>query len=108
MNSSVESIDLLHLAIAFIPVVGVIFILYLWSLGAGHAVYAFVRMLGQLITVGYVLTFLFATELSVVVLGVLAVMVVAESWIALGSIKARRREVYVRELSETHWRGTQQ
>ncbi len=98
MNSSVANIDLLNLSMVFVPVVIVIVILYLWSLDAGRAIYAFVRMLSQLLLVGYVLTFLFATEQSGIVLGVLAVMVVAASWIALGNIKARRAEVYGRAV----------
>jgi putative ABC transport system permease protein len=98
MNNTIDNIDLLNLGIAFIPVAVVIFILYRWSLSAGNAVYAFARMLGQLLLVGYVLTFLLATEHSLVVLVVLAVMVVAASWIALGSIKAQRAAVYTLAL----------
>ncbi|MBV1931778.1 MAG: ABC transporter permease [Porticoccaceae bacterium] len=98
MNNSIANIDLLNLAIAFIPVVGVIVILYRWSLKAGNVVYAFVRMLGQLLLVGYVLTFLFSTEHGLLVLGVLVVMILAASWIALGSIKAQRTAIYSRAL----------
>lgn len=94
MNNTIANIELLNLGIAFIPVVMVIVILYLWSLGAGNAIYAFVRMLGQLVLVGYVLAVLFATEHSLLVLGVLAVMIFAASWIALGSIKAQRKAIY--------------
>ena len=98
MNNTIANINLINLGIAFIPVAVVILILYRWSLNAGNAVYAFARMLGQLLLVGYVLTFLFATEHSLVVLAVLAVMVVAASWIALGSIKSQRVAIYPRVL----------
>ncbi len=98
MNNTIANIELLNLGAAFMPVAVVIFILYRWSLNAGNAVYAFARMLGQLLLVGYVLAFLFATEHSLVVLAVLAVMVVAASWIALGSIKAQRVAIYPRVL----------
>ncbi len=96
--SSIANIDLFNLGIAFIPVLVVILILYLWSLEAGNAVYAFMRMLGQLLLAGYVLTFLFATEHSLVVMTVLAVMVVAASWIALGAIKEHRGFIFSRAL----------
>ena len=94
MNSSVGNIGLLNLGLIFIPVLMVISILYWWSLEAGNALYAVARMLGQLLLVGYVLTFIFGTDQSFVVLLVLGVMVVAASWIALGSIKAQRGSIY--------------
>lgn len=99
MNGGIENIALLNLGVAFVPVVAVILVLYHWSLDANNATYAFARMLGQLLLVGYVLTFLFATDHSVVVLAVLAVMIVAASWIALGSVKEQRVRVYGQALA---------
>ena len=98
MNSSVGNIGLLNLGLIFIPVLMVISILYWWSLEAGNALYAVARMLGQLLLVGYVLTFIFGTDQSLIVLLVLGVMVIAASWIALGSIKAQRGSIYGRAL----------
>jgi putative ABC transport system permease protein len=45
----IEAIPILNMAIAFIPVIGVVFILYRWSLEAKNAIYALVRMLVQLL-----------------------------------------------------------
>ena len=90
----IEAIPILNMAIAFIPVIGVVFILYRWSLEAKNAIYALVRMLVQLLLVGYVLTALFNTQSAWIVMVVLLVMVIAASWIALGSIKVQRLMLY--------------
>jgi len=94
----VDSISLGRLALAFLPVFIVIAVLRRWSLPATSAFYALTRMLGQLLLVGYVLTFIFGTEQSWVVLVVLAVMITASSWIALGSVPERRGGLYVGAL----------
>lgn len=70
------------------------FILWRWSAGAGHGLYALARMLGQLLLVGYFLVYIFETNLPWVVLLVLSVMVVAASWIGLRTIPRFRRAFY--------------
>jgi len=80
MNSSLQTIPLLNLALAFIPVAAVIVILYRWSLGYGNAIYSVSRMLAQLLLVGYFLTYIFESDSIRMVLLVLAVMVLASSW----------------------------
>jgi putative ABC transport system permease protein len=94
MNDSVLVIPLDQLALAFVPVLLVLAILYRWSLGTGTAVYALGRMLAQLLVIGYLLSYLFATESAAVVLLVLAVMVLASSWIALRTVSDDRVQLY--------------
>lgn len=55
METTIETVDLANLALAFIPVMGVLLIYYRWSLNYGNATYAVARMLVQLLTVGYCL-----------------------------------------------------
>jgi putative ABC transport system permease protein len=98
MNSSIQTIPLGSLALAFIPVFVVAVILYRWSLGYGNALYAVSRMLAQLLLIGYFLTYIFESDSSWVVLAVLAVMVFASSWIALGTVKGIQRSLYSRAL----------
>ena len=98
MNSSVETLSLASLSLAFIPVAVVLVMMYRWSLGPGNALYAVIRMLGQLLLVGYFLSFIFESDSSLVVVLVLAVMVFASSWIGLGSIKEHRPLLYKRAL----------
>ena len=53
-----QTISLANLAVAFLPVLAVVFILYQWSLGVNNAVYALLRMLVQLLLAGYMLTYI--------------------------------------------------
>ncbi|WP_289282295.1 ABC transporter permease, partial [Methylophaga sp. UBA5088] len=75
MNTSVQVISNFQLALAFIPVIVVLLMMVRWSLKAGFAVYALIRMLIQLLLVGYVLTTVFAAEQSWIVMLVMLVMV---------------------------------
>lgn len=94
MSASVQIISPFNLALAFIPVIAVIAILYRWSLDARNAIYAIVRMLVQLLLVGYLLITVFNAESAWVVVAVLIVMVTAASWIAVNSIKTYRRVLF--------------
>ena len=94
MNTSVQVISNFQLALAFIPVIVVLLMMVRWSLKAGFAVYALIRMLIQLLLVGYVLTTVFAAEKSWIVMLVMLVMVSTASWIALGTVKDQRRALY--------------
>jgi putative ABC transport system permease protein len=94
MNDSVLAIPLPQLAIGFIPVIAVLIILYQWSLEAGTALYGMSRMLGQLLLIGYFLSYIFDTDSAWVVLSVLAVMVFASSWIALRTVSMDRNSLY--------------
>ncbi len=98
MNNSIQTIPLLNLALAFIPAFVVIGILYKWSLGYGNALYADSRMLAQLLLIGYFLIYIFESDSSWMVLAVLTVMVLASSWIALGTVKDRQRLLYPKAL----------
>ncbi len=86
MESTVQIIPLANLAIAFVPVISVVGLLYKWSLDAGTAFYSILRMLVQLIIIGYVLVFIFETEKLWVTALIVLVMVMAFSWIALRTL----------------------
>jgi len=53
----------------------------------GNAIYANVRMISQLLIVGYLLVFIFSTHSPLLVVGILMVMIMASSWIAMGVLK---------------------
>lgn len=90
MNDAIQVIPLLNLAIAFIPVIAIIFILYKWSLNFVNASYAIGRMLVQLLIIGYFLNFIFNLNSGGIVLIILMIMIVVSSWIALGVIRQKR------------------
>ena len=69
-------------------------IMWRWSLQTGRAIHALLRMLVQLLIIGYLLTWLFTSDSAWVVLAVLLVMVLASSWIALGTVTEMRWQLY--------------
>ena len=94
MNGALQTIPLLNLALVFVPAFITIGILFKWSLNASNALYALSRMLVQLMLIGYFLTYIFESDSSGVVLLIMAVMVVASSWIALGTVADRRMQLF--------------
>ncbi len=98
MNDSIHAIPLINLALAFIPAMVAVAILFRWSLDFRTAIYGMSRMLVQLLLIGYVLTYIFEAEQAWIVLIVLAVMVLASSWIALRTIEGPRAALYGQSL----------
>ena len=99
MSHSIQTIPLLNLALAFIPVIAVIVIIGKWQLGYKSSIYAVCRMLIQLLLIGYFLTYIFKTESAVIVVAVLAVMLFSASWIALRTISIPRKTLYLKSFS---------
>lgn len=92
--NAIQEISLLNLALAFIPVSVVLFILFQWKSDGKEAMFGISRMLIQLLVVGYFLTFLFNAENAWIVLTVLSVMLMVSSWISLRTVKTERRELF--------------
>ncbi len=95
MNEMVQLIPISNLTLMFIPVIIVIGILYYWSLETRTSIYAVVRMLIQLYLIGYVLVYIFETDSPWIVILVLAVMLIASSWIAVRPIKQKKSSDYL-------------
>ncbi len=89
-----QTIPVFNLALAAIPALFVVFILWRWSVGARHSLAALARMLIQLLLVGYVLVYIFEADVPWIVLAVMSVMVVAASWIALRTVPQLRPRLY--------------
>lgn len=81
--------------IALVPSLGVLLIMRVWSLNATQALWANVRMLVQLLAVGYVLTFVFATDNPFVVGAIVTLMTTIAAWIALRPLKKRSARLYL-------------
>ena len=94
MTSTIQTIPLINLAIAFIPVLVGLVILIRWSLNSATAIYAIARMLVQLLLIGYFLSYLFGSDSAGIIIMILAVMVFSSSWIALGTIPSKRKALY--------------
>lgn len=89
MNTTVPEISAAGLVVACLPAVIVIGLMAHWGARAGTAVYATIRMLVQLALIGYVLIYLFETDHVAVVGGVLAIMLLVASRIAIQPLPAR-------------------
>ena len=96
MIAVIQTIPYLNLTLAFIPVIIVLGIMWKWKLKYLHSTYAVFRMLVQLLLIGFVLQYIFKADSSLIVIGVLAVMLISSSWIALGSLKIPRKKLYLK------------
>ena len=90
MNTTIIELSYIDLALSAIPVVVFLIILVRWSLNISAALYAIVRMLIQLLLVGYFLAYIFVSDSAWLILAILLVMVLASSWIALGTVKSKQ------------------
>jgi len=99
MDAAVTAIPTVGLAIAFIPSAIVIGIMYVWSAGAQTTLYATVRMLVQLLLIGYVLVYIFETDHAAIIIGVLTFMLVVASWIAIRPVRNKQPHSYFYALA---------
>ena len=98
MNSTVPAISIGGLALAFLPAVVVIGIMWRWRSDAGTAAYATARMLVQLLLIGYVLIYIFETDDWRIIAAVLLVMLGASAWIAIRTLRERSLRAYWQAL----------
>lgn len=98
MNGGILEISLPGLAYAFLPAMIVLFIMWRWQAGTGTAVYAMLRMLVQLFVIGYVLIYIFDSDSYWVIAGVLTIMIVVASWIAVRPLGTMRRRSWPNAL----------
>jgi UDP-glucose/iron transport system permease protein len=99
MDKSILLIPPQNLALAFIPVAAVVFILFKWDLNYKNIVYAVSRMLGQLLIIGYFLAYIFQSENILIIMLVLTIMVFSSSWIALRTVKTKRKALLLRTFT---------
>ena len=98
MILAIQTIPYFNLALAFIPVIIVLVIMWKWNLNYLNSMYAVFRMLVQLLLIGFVLAYIFKADSSPIVIGVLIVMLISSSWIALGSLSIPRKKLYFKTL----------
>ena len=93
-DCEMQTIPLSNLALAFIPVIIVIMVIWHWQLDYKHSIYAVGRMLIQLLLIGYVLTYIFEADRAYIVITLLSLMLATASWIALRTITIPRKTLY--------------
>lgn len=97
-EKSLTIIELPQLALAFIPVLAVLLIQFKWSLSQKGTVQALIRMLVQLLLVGFFLSYIFESNSAWLVLVLLTFMVIFSSWIALNNIEAPKGRLFQRAV----------
>lgn len=98
IEKTLAIIEIPQLAFAFIPVFVVLFIQYHWSLPQKRTLHALVRMLVQLLLVGFFLGYIFESNSAWLVLVLLIFMVLFSSWIALNNIEAPKGKLFQRAV----------
>lgn len=96
MEDRLQTLTIGNLLIAHIPVVVVLVIMWRWKNEVKTSVWAVIRMVAQLVLIGYVLTFIFESEKAWGVIGALSVMLFASSWIGLRTLSEKRSRLYFR------------
>lgn len=98
MGTTLTAISLQGLVIAILPAAVVIGILFRWSADSKTAIIATLRMLVQLLLIGYVLIYIFETDRPVFIIAVLTVMITTASWIAIRPLQKKQPQMYFNSL----------
>ena len=77
-----QTIPILELGIIFIPTAFLLVVMFRWQLKAFTGLYANIRMLVQLLFVGYFLNYVFKTNQPLVIVLLIALMIAVSAWIA--------------------------
>ena len=98
MPEAIITLSLPQLSLAFLPVLITLVVLARWSFGVARPVVALGRMLIQLLLIGYVLAWIFNAGNGVLILFVLCIMLLASSWIGVGTVPEQRRQLLLASL----------
>ena len=98
MHEVITTIPFHLLALSLLPVMVVLWIQFRWGLAWKEGIYGISRMLAQLLIIGYFLLYIFGAGNVWILLLVLAVMILAASWIALRTVKEKRRALFTTVL----------
>ena len=97
-DDMIPDISPIGLALAFVPTAIVICIMWQWQSMASTAIYASIRMLIQLLLIGYVLIYIFESDQWFVITVALVVMLLTASWIAIRTLGKRSLRAYLQAL----------
>jgi len=82
-----QIIPILELSLVFIPTAFLLLIMFRWQLKGFVGLYANIRMVLQLLLVGYLLTYVFKIAQPIIIIIVIILMILISAWIALRSLK---------------------
>ena len=98
MHTSIYNIPVSHLLLVLIPIAMVIVLYTVWTQKTSTVIHATVRMVIQLLLVGFVLVFLFDSKSPLLLTGVLSVMLIIASIIAVRPLKKKNKIVWAQAL----------
>ncbi len=93
-----HNISLADLSVGLIPVLFTLGIFLYWSVSVKTALIAILRMLTQLLLIGYALSYIFNNDEPAIIILILCVMLFAASWISLNALKQSSRSLFVYSL----------
>ena len=82
-----QIIPIFELSLVFIPTAFLLLIMYRWQIKGFVGLYANIRMVLQLLLVGYLLTYVFKIAQPIIIIIVIILMILISAWIALRSLK---------------------
>jgi putative ABC transport system permease protein len=91
VNGGIVQIPVHGIVYAFLPTLVVLVIMWRWRVGAGTAIHAILRMLVQLMIIGYVLIYIFRSDDPRIIAGVITIMIFVASWIAVRPLGEQKR-----------------
>lgn len=94
MNQPLYDIAYSDLVWVLVPVLAVLAVYLRWSMGISQVTHGLIRMVLQLILIGYALTYIFAIEVPLLVMGILCIMLISASVISLRPVRNKTRYLY--------------
>lgn len=95
MKNSIYNIALTDLLWVCIPVIIMMIIYYRWTKDTFTLPHALLRMVIQLLLIGYVLTYIFTSNSSYLIILILSIMLIAGSIIALRPLQKKNKKLYL-------------
>lgn len=91
-----QTIPIIELSLVFIPTIFLLVIIFRWGIKGSVGIYANIRMVLQLLLVGYILTYVFEISQPIIIILVIILMVAVSAWIALRSIEEKSVKIYLK------------
>ena len=91
-----QTIPIIELSLVFIPTIFLLVIIFRWGIKGSVGIYANIRMVLQLLLVGYMLTYVFEISQPIIIILVIILMVAVSAWIALRSIEEKSVKIYLK------------
>ncbi len=91
-----QTIPIIELSLVFIPTIFLLVIISRWGIKGSVGIYANIRMVLQLLLVGYILTYVFEISQPIIIILVIILMVAVSAWIALRSIEEKSVKIYLK------------